>query len=209
MHSSRLRTIISLNNCSIIINLHTYFKFHYHTVKSISCYESKSFWLFLSHQQIDNCRTCLTIPVFWSKILWHQVPTLQYPREDFESISPLVELIRNSCDYNLWFFQTGNHVRLKDIDVELGEVCTAINKYAMSQNNSNAELEKQELKVLPGQSNELETAIPISIEGQPNSAKIENDENAHVGYITQLDKDGNIQQVPIDFAGSCRKLEWY
>ena len=105
------------------------------------------------------------------------------------------------------FFQTGNHVRLKDIDVELGEVCTAINKYAMSQNNSNAELEKQELKVLPGQSNELETAIPISIEGQPNSAKIENDENAHAGYITQLDKDGNIQQVPIDFAGSCRKLE--
>ena len=33
------------------------------------------------------------------------------------------------------YFQTGNHVRLQDIDLELGEVCTAINQYAMAKNN--------------------------------------------------------------------------
>ena len=93
-------------------------------------------------------------------------------------------------------FQTGNHVHhhLQDIDLELGEVCTAINKYAMSK-SSNTDSEKQELKVLPAAPSSGE---PIT-DAQNGLTKANDDESADVGYITQLDKDGNIQQVPIQF----------
>lgn len=90
--------------------------------------------------------------------------------------------------------QTGNHVCVEDIDIELGEVCTAITKYAMSNKNCEIEVEKHELTSMTSGA----TAPP------ENSNKTNNktpEEDVDVGFITQIDKDGNIQQVPIKFEG--------
>ena len=94
----------------------------------------------------------------------------------------------------LLLFQTGNHVRVEDIDIELGEVCTAITKYAMSNKTCEIEVEKHELTSMTAASGK---------ENKENHAKTnKTEEDADVGYITQLDKDGNIQQVPIKFEGN-------
>ena len=63
----------------------------------------------------------------------------------------------------------------------------------MSNKNCEIEVEKHELtSMTSGKENSKENHAK-------NSAKV--DEDADVGYITQLDKDGNIQQVPIKFEG--------
>merc|ERR1711971_1532803 len=118
----------------------------------------------------------------------------------------------------------GNHVLLsQDIDIELGEVCTAITKYAMSNKNANVDIEaveKHELTphvppvgVPPGvvghsiinNSKPLD-GTPMDNGGDPESdppdlSATKETEDCDVGYITQLDKDGNPQLVPIKFEG--------
>ena len=114
---------------------------------------------------------------------------------------------------NIYVFQlqnTGNHVRLQDIDIELGEVCTAITKYAMSNQNLDIEaVENHELTPISG-GNCKDPPEPLNIEptlgsGGPKSKKLE--EDCDLGYITQLDKDGNIQQVPMKFEGDDAESE--
>ena len=59
---------------------------------------------------------------------------------------------------------------------------------------SNTDLEKQELKVLPAAPSSGQYPPSVSSgEDQDGTPPIKDDENADVGYITQLDKDGNIQ----------------
>ena len=83
---------------------------------------------------------------------------------------------------------------MEDIDIELGEVCTAITKYAMSNKNCEIEVEKHELTSMTSGA----TAPPEN-SNKANSKTPE--EDVDVGFITQIDKDGNIQQVPIKFEG--------
>ena len=93
-------------------------------------------------------------------------------------------------------FQTGNHVCVEDIDIELGEVCTAITKYAMSNKNCEIEVEKHELTSMTSGA-----GPPLGIENSNANKSTKPEEDADVGFITQIDKDGNIQQVPIKFEG--------
>ena len=62
--------------------------------------------------------------------------------------------------------QTGNHVRLQDIDIELGEVCTAITKYAMSNKNSNLDIEAvaEKHEMTPIASTKTPADNPVNIE---------------------------------------------
>ena len=89
---------------------------------------------------------------------------------------------------------------MEDIDIELGEVCTAITKYAMSNKNCEIEVEKHELTSMTSGA----TAPPEN-SNKANSKTPE--EDVDVGFITQIDKDGNIQQVPIKFEGDQEEEE--
>lgn len=99
-------------------------------------------------------------------------------------------------------------MRLQDIDIELGEVCTAITKYAMSNKNANVDIEAVDnieltsSKAIAGASTKMPEPMNIETKNAPSCTKTEKaEEDCDVGYITQLDKDGNIQQVPIKFDG--------
>ena len=85
---------------------------------------------------------------------------------------------------------------MEDIDIELGEVCTAITKYAMSNKNCEIEVEKHELTSMTSGA-----GPPLGIENSNANKSTKPEEDADVGFITQIDKDGNIQQVPIKFEG--------
>ena len=89
---------------------------------------------------------------------------------------------------------------MEDIDIELGEVCTAITKYAMSNKNCEIEVEKHELTSMTSGA----TAPPEN-SNKANSKTPE--EDVDVGFITQIDKDGNLQQVPIKFEGDQEEEE--
>ena len=81
-------------------------------------------------------------------------------------------------------------------------MCTAINKFAMSANSDSKEAltdagaagskEMTNIPMGPVGGSEVN---PCSIEAEMSNGPTPDDEDDNAGYITQLDKDGNIQQV--------------
>ena len=93
------------------------------------------------------------------------------------------------------------------INQESGDVRVSIKRITMSQQKASESASTNvDIEAVSRKQADFQADLPKVPEAKDGG---DNNEDLDVGYITQLDKDGNIQQVPIKFEGTIPILGYF